>query len=886
MSQTVLATKLYIPPPQPNAVLRPRLNKRLNEGLHRKLTLISASAGSGKTTVLSEWLTRGERPVAWLSLDDGDNDPTRFLSYLVAALQTVQESIGQGVLAALQSPRPPSTESILTALINEMTAIPDKFVLVLDDYHALDATPIDSAVTFLLEHMPPQMHLIIATREDPHLPLARLRVRGQLIELRGTDLRFTPSEAAEFLNQVMRLNLSGEEIAALETRTEGWIAGLQLAAISMHGHEDTSGFIESFTGSHRFVLDYLMEEVLHRQSESVQDFLLHTSILDRLCGPLCDAVLLNPSPLGQQKLEYLEHANLFIVPLDNERRWYRYHHLFAELLRQRLHQPATSSFGETTNEISELHIRASEWFENQGLEIEAFHHAAAASDVERTERLILGKGRPLYVRGGAHAVLNWLESLPSEELNARPSLWVMFATTLAVVGQITRVEEKLEAAEAVIQGVEPDEIDRDLIGRIADLRALVALLAADPDQIETIIAQSRRALEYLAADNMSSRAAPLWKLGLAYQYRGDRVAARQIHIEAISVSEASGNVHVNVLATSCLGMLQEQNNQLHLAAESYRHVLQLVGDPPGPVACEAYAGLARLAYEWNDLHAAEELGRQSIALARQVENASFVTSELILARVKITQGDPRDALAILAQTEQDALSRKLRFRIPDIAGVQIRAFIQEGNLEAAEQLAKTFDLPISQARVHLARGDTAAAMTVLEPFRQIMESKNWPDELLRVQVLQAVTYDAHGDEEEALRLLESALVVAEPEGFIRIFVDEGAPIAKLLARANARGILPDYTARLMDAFESEGLRPKEKAALNPAKPEQPLIEPLSQRELEVLRLVAQGLSNREISERLFVAVNTVKGHNRVIFSKLQVQRRTEAIARARELGLL
>src|SRR5207253_4679762 len=341
MPTPILATKLYIPPLRPNVVIRPRLIERLNEGLHRKLTLIAASAGFGKTTLVSEWVEGIERPrarTAWLSLDEGENDPARFLTYLVAALQTIAATIGEGVLGALQSPQPPPTVSILTALLNDITTIKDPFVLVLDDYHVIDAKPIDHALTFLLEHLPPQMHLIIATPEDPQLPLARLRARGHLTELRATDLRFTPSEAAGFLNQGMGLNLSAEDIAALERRTEGWIAGLQLAAISLQGQQDATGFITSFTGSHHFVLDYLLEEVLGQQDTRLQTFLLRTSILDRMTGSLCDAVLLDPSASGQATLEYLEHANLFLVPLDNERRWYRYHHLFADLLRQRLQQ--------------------------------------------------------------------------------------------------------------------------------------------------------------------------------------------------------------------------------------------------------------------------------------------------------------------------------------------------------------------------------------------------------------------------------------------------------------------------------------------------------------------------------------------------------------------
>src|SRR5437588_6988780 len=451
MPTPILATKLYIPRLRPNVVSRPRLIERLNEGLHRNLILISAPAGFGKTTLVSAWVASCDRQVAWLSLDEGDSDPARFLTYLVAALRTIAATIGEGVLGVLQSPQPPPTESILTALLNEITTIPDHFVLILDDYHVIDAKAIDQALTFLVEHLPPQMHLVIATREDPQLPLARLRARDQLTELRATDLRFTPSEAAEFLNQGMGLNLSAEDVTALEARTEGWIVGLQLAAISLQGQQDVTGFITSFTGSHHFVLDYLVEEVLQQQSESLQTFLLRTSILDRLCGSLCDAVLLTPSGSGQATLEYLEHANLFLVPLDNERRWYRYHHLFADLLRQRLHQRSASSPGDEVGDVTELHRRASVSYDDHGLEIDAFHHAANANDVARAERLIEGEGMPLQFRGAGAPVLNWLESLPKTALDTRPSLWVTYASTLLFGGQLTVVEPQLQPAEAALQ---------------------------------------------------------------------------------------------------------------------------------------------------------------------------------------------------------------------------------------------------------------------------------------------------------------------------------------------------------------------------------------------------------------------------------------------------
>jgi LuxR family maltose regulon positive regulatory protein len=535
MAEPILATKLYVPLPRLKVVLRPRLIERMNEGMHHKLTLISAPAGFGKTTLVSERVASCGQPAAWLSLDERDNDPTRFLTYIVAALQTIAPNIGKGVLGVLQNPQPPLIESILIALLNEITTVPDNFVLVLDDYHVIDSKPVDEALTFLLKHLPPQMHLVIATREDPHLPLALLRALGQLTELRAADLRFTPSEAAEFLNEVMGLTLSMEDIAALETRTEGWIAGLQFAAISMQGHQDTASFIESFTGSHHFVLDYLVEQVLHQQSESIQTFLLRTSILDRLCGPLCEAVLGSPSASAQETLEYLERANLFIVPLDSERRWYRYHHLFADLLRQRLHQSTALSAGDAGRVVAELHSRASQWLEQNNLEIEAFQHAAAANDIEHAERLMEGGRMPLHSRSVVTTILDWLASLPTTVLDARPLLRVRSVTLSLVIGQTIGIEEKLQAAEAALaaalQGAEPDSKTRDLIGQIAAARATLAL---SQYQIETILGQSRRALEYLSRDNLTLRFRALWTLGFAYHFRGERAIASQTYAEALS----------------------------------------------------------------------------------------------------------------------------------------------------------------------------------------------------------------------------------------------------------------------------------------------------------------------------------------------------------------
>lgn len=893
----ILATKLYIPPPRPKIILRPRLIERLNQGLSSgrtpSVTLISAPAGFGKTTLVSEWIASCERPVAWLSLDEGDSDVARFLVYLISALQTIAANIGTGILNALQSPQPPPTESILTVLINEITTLPHDFIFVLDDYHIINAQSVDQALTFLLNHLPPQMHLVIATREDPNLPLARLRARGQLTELRAADLRFTPSEAADFLQQAMGLHLSAENVAALEARTEGWIAGLQLAAISMQGHPDISNFIQSFTGSHHFVLDYLLEEVLQQQPEKIQTFLLRTSILERLCGPLCDAVLQDRSAYGQETLEYLERSNLFINPLDNERRWYRYHHLFGDLLRQRLRQSAASSAGNENESVAKYHIRASQWYEDNDLDLEAFQHATAANDVERAERLIESKRIPLHFRGTVTPILDWLKSLPKAILDARPTLWVRSATLSLVIAQTNGVEERLQCAEAALQGSELNPKTRNLIGEIAAARATLALTQY---QAETILVQSRRALEYLLPENLPFRNTAIWTMAFAHYLKGDRAAAARAYTESASISQMSGEVFSIILAASGLGEVQVLENQLYLAAETYRRVLQLFGDHPLPNACEAYLGLAQISYQWNDLDAAEEYGQQSLHMARQYDRGidRFVLCELLLARLKLARGDVAGAAAMVAQTEQSARQSNFIHRFPEIAAAQVLILIRQGNLAAAARLAQTYPHPISQARVYLAQGDSSAALAVLKPFRQEMEAKDWKDERLKGMILQAVICYTHDETDKAVQLLGEALVLAEPGGFIRIFVDEGAPMAQLLSEAAAHQIMPDYTAKLLAAFEA-GVQhtpvalqptPEKSEAASVLSTAHPLIEPLSPRELEILQLIAQGLSNREISEQLFLALDTVKGHNRRIFEKLQVQRRTEAVIRARELGLL
>ncbi len=900
MSDSLLLTKLYVPPPRSNLVLRPRLVEQLNKGLSSggKLTLISAPAGFGKTTLVSEWVA-GPRDcppklvcgnsVAWLSLDEADNDPVRFISYLVAALQTIKPGIGESLLPALQGPQPLQIEPLLTALLNEVSRIPEHFVLILDDYHSIDSRPADRALDFLVEHQPPQMHLVITTREDPQLPLARYRARGQLNELRAADLRFTPGEAAELLNHVSGLGLSGENIAALETRTEGWIAGLQLAAISMQGHKDTAGFIQSFTGSHRFVMDYLLEEVLQQQPESIQAFLLHTSMLERMCGPLCDAILLDSSVSGQATLEYLERSNLFIVPLDNERRWYRYHHLFGDLLRKRMEQKLSA------DEIARLHIHASEWFENNGMILEAFTHAAAASDIERAERLMELKEMPLHLPGVPVTILKWLESLPVSVLNSKPALWWKQAAMMMSSYQTIGVEEKLQKAEDALAlknppDTEMDEWGRNLVGKIAVARAF---LAQTLYKAETSIVYANRAMEYLHPNNITYRSSATQILGFAYYLQGDRDVAEKAYTESLALAQAAGDNEGVLLAYTRLGQVHELRNQLHQAADKYHHALQLIGEDPIPFTTVVYLGLARIYYEWNDLDTAEKYGELSYQLGLLNEQIidRLILSQLFMSLIKLTRGDLVSAASFLAQAEQNTRRWDFAARLPTVAAQQVLIHLYQGNLEAAAQIAQQNELPLHLAQTLIAQGAPSAALALLVPYRQTMEEKGWENELLRVLALQALAHHLQGEKEPAFQELTEALTLAEPGGFIRLFIEKGEPMRLLfvdysswLEKTAGNQALPlkNYVQKILAAFAPSEAVPG--SAIN--NPQSELIEPLSQRELEVLQLICQGLSNNEICKQLYLALDTVKGHNRRIFEKLQVHRRTEAIARARELNLI
>jgi LuxR family maltose regulon positive regulatory protein len=887
MSAPILATKLYIPPPRSKIVLRPCLIERLNEGLSAgcKLTILSAPAGFGKTTLVSEWAAICGMPVAWLSLDEGDNDPTSFLAYLVAALQTIAANIGNGVLAILQSPQPPSIESILTTLLNEITTIPDHFVLVLDDYHVIDSKPVDEALTFLLKHLPPQMHLVITTREDPHLPLARLRARGQLTELRATDLRFTPSEAAEFLNQLMGLNLSEENIAALETRTEGWIVGLQLAALSMQGHQDTASFIHSFTGSHHFVLDYLIEEVLGQQSESIQTFLLRTSILDRLCGPLCDAVLLDSSVSGQETLENLEHANLFIVPLDSERRWYRYHHLFAELLRQRLGKP---------KEFAEFHLRASQWHEENGDLGAAFHHAIAAGDFVQAAGLAEAAWQGMNESFQSAAWLGWVKKLPDKLIRTMPVLCTQIAQAFTDTGELEASELRLQDAERCLDGSElANEAIKPLPAMIALTRAYNAQVQGDP---VATVKYAELALQLIPEDDFDRRARVTTILEVIHWASGNLESAIRGIGESMERLTQMGN-HVMVVASAfAVADLLVDLGSLSEAERTYQDALQLAaqhGPEAEHITAHHHLGLSMIYRQrGDDTLAAHHLKRAS-ELGLQTTLVDWLYRwHVAQAQLEEAAGDLETALAHL----DEAKRVYIQSLVPDlrpIAALKARIHLKQGRPDKAR--AWTAELGLSLAdevsylhefeHLTLARLEIANPLVnaLLARLLQAAEAQKRRGSALDILLVQALAHEAQGNYPQALAALERALALAEPEGYVRIFVDEGEAMRLLIEKQsrNRDHPLSGYADKLLAAFTQPVAAPK--SAIIHQKSD--MIEPLSERELEVLRLLRSELSGPEIAQQLIVSLNTFRTHTKNIFNKLGVNNRRAAVQRAEELDL-
>jgi LuxR family maltose regulon positive regulatory protein len=1003
----LLATKLHIPRVKSELVPRPRLTGRLDESLERKLTLVSAPAGFGKTTLLSEWAARcGRRKsqirIAWVSLDEGDNDLKLFLSYLIAALQTVQANLGAGVLGLLQSPQfsqaspiattsvaattSPPMEPIMTALINEIVhgtkdlSIPSAgsgqdsegcLILVLDDYHAIESQPVHDALAFLLEHLPSQMHLVVATRSDPPLDLARFRGRGQLTELRLADLRFSADEVTELFNQRMGLELSVDDVAALTSRTEGWIAGLQMAALALQSTvspqgreaEHVASFIEAFTGSDRYILDYLVEEVLNRRPEATKDFLLQTSILDRLSGPLCDAVRFGPakspnrseeaasssrnamrfgiteSPSSssgtavrrashdqrnggvsststtrndsQAVLESLEAANLFIIPLDNERRWYRYHHLFADLLRVRLKamHPDLAPI---------LHQRAAAWHENHDHFAAAIHHYLEAADYQAVGQVIGKRYHAFIARGDYVTLRGWIESLPEEFVHSWPRISIAYAWSLLNETDADILDAPLQNTVRAIAGLPANKQHEDtaLHGELTAIQAFQAFWRND---IRSSIELSQQALAQLSPEQPQVRGFVALNLANAYGVLGQLDAAIDTYEEVIAASRQSGNLAAALIALGYLGEFHALHGHLRQAARTHQRALRLSTGPDGstnPMGGIAHVGLGMTHYEWNNLDKAIhhlEAGRE---LSQQAGILLMVTHSLTtLALINQAQGDAERARSLLEEAALQAPVLHKEGDYPRARAAMTRLAIALGDLDTVERWVRQSGISVHDeisplyaavypylglARLLVAKGRNNAteshlreAAGLLARLLALAEETGRASQRIEVLILQALVLDAQGRAREALSPLQQALQLAEPEGYVRTFVDEGAPMEELLKRSKssykgALGLaeqrLQAYVNNLLGAFPD--FRSRSSGTGLESVEGSEIVEPLSEHELRVLRLVAAGLSNREAADELYVSVNTVKWHLRNTYSKLNVRGRVEASARARELGLL
>jgi ATP/maltotriose-dependent transcriptional regulator MalT len=907
MSMAILATKLYIPPPRTKIVLRLRLIEQLNEGLSSgcKLTLISAPAGFGKTTLVSEWIASCQRQAAWLSLDEEDNDTNRFLIYLIAALQTISPSIGKGALAAIQSPQPPPTESLLTNLLNDIVALSDSVILVLDDYHMIDSEPIDRALTFLLDHLPPHVHLVIATREDPSLPLPRYRVRGQLNELRAADLRFTPTEAAEFLNRIMGLKLRDADIASLEARTEGWIAGLQLASLSMQGRSDADGFIQAFTGSHRFVLDYLAGEVLARQPERVRNFLLQTAILDRMSGSLCDAVTAQDG--GRGMLETLERSNLFVVPLDNQRQWYRYHHLFSDVLQAHLIEVQPER-------VSSLHQRASAWYERNGYPLDAIHHALAARGFEYAAGLI-EKAYPVLDASFRSATwLGWVRKLPNEVVRARPVLSFNYARALMDSGDFEAGKSWLQEAEKRLEGSEEGMVVADE-EQFRILPVKIALARSNYSQVQGDIAGAVKyaelALELSPEEDSYSHAMASVTLGMAYLSRGDLDGAQRALSDWMNYCQKAGNIIFAIATSGYLAEIIVAQGRLREAERTYIQSIQLAStnDQVRHVAANLYLGLGLLYHEQGNQKATAQQLRKSGELGEQALIDWPYRWQLAQARLKEAKGDLEATLGHL----DEARRLYVRTSLPDfrpIDALKARVYLRQGRLSEAlswireQNLSPEDDLSyihefeyLTLVRVLVARyktdrvdADLTAALELLERLLQAAEEGGRNGSVIEILVVQALALQTQGNVSQALASIERALTLAEPEGYVRIFVDEGEPMRLLILdfrlwieKQAHEGHKPiEYVDKLLAAFTHPVAA--QKSAIIHQKSD--MVEPLSERELEVLNMLRSELSGPEIAQQLIVSLHTLRTHTNNIYNKLGVNNRRAAVRRAEELDLL
>jgi LuxR family maltose regulon positive regulatory protein len=852
--------------------------------------------------LVADWLRHSaaakDFQFCWFSLDESDNDLARFLAYTIAALNTIEPDAALSVVELMGSRQNPPVEALVTLLINDAAQITKPFVLVLDDYHVISSEAVHEAMSFLLDHLPPQMRLIVVSRADPPLPVARLRGQGQLVDVRQNDLRFSVAEAAGFLNHVMHLDLIAEDITLLNKRTEGWVAGLQMAAVSIQERKDSTAFIQAFTGSNRYILDYLLEEVLQRQPEPIQRFLLETAVLNRLTASLCQFMLADGDPVtarsdsppldAQMILEQLDAANLFVVPLDDQRRWYRYHRLFADLLRQRLQQAYPQR-------VLVLHRRACQWFWDQNLLSEAFDHALAGQDCVTAVELAEQMAEGLLRRSEIATLINRVQALPIDRVQERPELSLYYAWAHLLNGS------SLEMVESCLPQVTGD-------GRIDSKAALIyAFLAIFQGDLAKAQALSRQVLAELDAGELFWRGQAAWILSMTYPDVLERPAEGELTMleQAVQIGQKTGNLMVMVSAICEQAHNLRRQGNLHEAKAHYEQALALAVDKRGrlyPIAGEALMGLGQLALEWNDLQEAEKqllAGIEKTLLWREI--AAF-SGYLLLAQLRQVQGDAAGANAIMEEARQLAL----RFDVSMyddliVAAFRARLWIDQGELDEAARWAEERGLldgrpaiqagagyqealrcyeEIVLARLWLVQGQTEAALALLDKNLPPIEAWGRVRLVIETQLLRAQAFLKMDDLQAAVDVLDQALTLGEPGDHIRVFIDEGEPIARLLARLKRDGHGKQlYIDKLLAGTPHSSFATHHSLS-------QPLIEPLSERELEVLQLIAEGLSNREIAQRLVLSLPTVKWHSSNIYGKLGVKNRTTAVARARELDIL
>ncbi|MEJ2709516.1 MAG: LuxR C-terminal-related transcriptional regulator [Anaerolineales bacterium] len=909
----LVRTKLYIPRGRQELVPRPRLIARLNQGLKTPATLVSGPAGFGKTTLLAEWIRQAEWTPAWISLDEGDNDPVRFLSYLVSALNNVEPGVYQAALEMLQSPQPPPAERVLTAVINavDQAHLQDDaspyLILILDDYHLITSNAVHAAMTFLLDHLPERMRLVISSRADPPLPLARLRARAQLTELRVDDLRFSLEETADFLNRIMGLNLQSADIRALASRTEGWAAGLQMAAVSLQGRADLGNFIKAFTGSNRYILDYLVEEVLGRQPEHVQSFLMKTSLLKRLNGPLCDVILKEEqkpdhvkqkvSWSGQEILEYLENSNLFIVPLDDQRQWYRYHRLFADLLNKRLNQihPGLAPV---------LHKRASHWFECHDLITEAVDHALLAEDWERAVILVEQAAEGLLLHGEIGTLAGWLDRLPVELVRSHALLDLYQVTCLIFSGQS---HAEIEAHLERIERQHPQ-----LLAEITVLRAYLALFQAQFSKVEEL---AREALAGLAERSTFFQSTLFWIQGFSGLNVEDLNTRADLLQTLAEKSKIMGGLMFTVITLCQLAEVRMGQGQLVQARDLYQKALETAIAPDEsllPVAGQAKIGLGHILREWNQLDQAIRYSEQGIELVGKWQPMAALDGYFNLAWSYKALGDAKKAHAAILKAQQMAQAYDVT-EIDDriVAFVQARLDFWRGDLQAIQRYLDEMQTAIppgeeiqpeflsqgmrdsldyrmrkyeqiALARALIVQQQPADALALLDALVTKLREQGRIMMLVEIQILRAEAMHLKGNAEGAQAAFEEALRLAEPGNFMRTFMDEGPWVVKFLQAAISRGVCPDYPGRILDALGIDLPIPPHKPASAPSG----LVEALSEREMQVLRLLNSSLSIPEIARELTVAVSTVRTHVKHIYAKLDVHSRLEAVAKAQELDLV